>query len=219
MKFFKHFTDADEGTLNDLMNKLGVEAYGRYWLFAEFCIKGLEKPVDREFTEADMKFSFNERQLREKLRIKSVNLGKFLGTCSELNLFQVTRVEEKFNIEFPKILKFLDRDSKRARKMRDTTAPKARQDKEEDKDKEEDVDSAGKIDFRDEAEKCFLAVTLFDSDFKALEWLGESRKPYLNAIGGPKFIRGLKNNDFEVKRVAGLLERSWKNLNPEKESA
>ncbi len=124
MKFFKHFVDSDQGSLGELMNDLGVEGYGRYWLLTSLCVATLEKPRGEAFTEDDMKFTFNERQLREKLRIKSVNLRNFLEICSELALFQWEQNGNKFNFYFPNILKSMDRDSKRARTVRATTAPK-----------------------------------------------------------------------------------------------
>lgn len=124
MKFFKHFVDADQGSLNDLMNNLGVEAYGRYWLLTALCVSTLEKAKDETYSEADMKFTFNSRQLRNKLRSKSLGLEIFLTSCRDLSLFDWDLNGDKYTFYFPNILKSMDRDSKRARPVRAEAAPK-----------------------------------------------------------------------------------------------
>ncbi len=64
------------------------------------------------------------------------------------------------------------------------------------------------IDWNQEASICFQAVKHFPPDDfqKAREWLGEERFLRLKNIGGLKYIRGLQDNDWEVKRVATMLK-------------
>lgn len=141
MKFFKHFTDADRGSLHDIMNRkeFGVASYGRYWLFIEMCVQELEKEPQQEFTLDQMRFTFTSRQLREKLRIKQTNLRHLLDIWQTEVVLLYTCVEDKFNFYVPNILNSIDRDSKRARTERAMAAPKK---KKENKKKSIDGSSA-----------------------------------------------------------------------------
>lgn len=148
MKFFKHFTDAHEGrSMLALMNKFGLEGYAAYFILAEICGKKLEKEADETYTEDHLKFTFNERIVREKLRMRSTKVELFLNYCATLDLLQFTKVEDEITFYFPKLLESMDRDSKRARTERADGAPKNKiknkiKNKEEDKDKEKDIKSS-----------------------------------------------------------------------------
>lgn len=141
LKFVKHRANASEGTLAKLIEELGVEAYGRYWLLIEACAKKLEKPDDREFEKSDFVFTFTQRQIRDVLRTKSKHCEIFLRTSSDLSLFDVDETENEVRIIFPKLLEELDRDYKRARTPRETTAQTPRLDQYQEQDLDEDLDS------------------------------------------------------------------------------
>ncbi len=125
MKFFKHFTDAHQGrSMQALMNKFGLEGYAAFFILTEICASKLEKEPNQKFTEEHLKFTFNERIVREKLRMRSTKVELFLNYCSTLDLLQFTKDQDEINFYFPKLLESLDRDTKRARTVRATAAPK-----------------------------------------------------------------------------------------------
>lgn len=145
MKFFKHFTDAHEGrSMLALMNKFGLEGYAAYFILAEICGKKLEKEAEETYTEDHLKFTFNERIVREKLRMRSTKVELFLNYCATLDLLQFTKVEDEITFYFPKLLESMDRDSKRARTERADGAPKNKIKKEK-KNKEEEIDKDKEI--------------------------------------------------------------------------
>lgn len=198
MKFFKHFTDAHEGrSMQALMKEFGLEGYAAFFILTEICAKKMVKGDDETFSEKHTTFTFNERIIREKLRMRSTKVELFLNSCATLDLLQFTKVKDEYNFSFPKLLESLDRDANRARTERDTTAPKNK------------IKNKNKILWKNEAELCLQAVRKFSSDYEAMQWLGESRKSYIEDLGGLKFIRSLKDNDFEARRLAELIQNSW----------
>lgn len=100
---------------------------------------------------------------------------------------------------------------------KDLTSPlQGAKDKDKDKDKEKDKDP----DWNYEAETCLQAVRLHASDYAAMEFLGPSRKAYIEHIGGISFIRKLKQEDsWTVKRLRDLIKNAWENIQASKESA
>ncbi|WP_413581066.1 hypothetical protein [Bdellovibrio sp. HCB288] len=141
MKFFKHFTDAHTGrSMMSLFDEMGHAGPNCYWILVELCAGKLEKLADQEFTEADFKFNFHERLVRERFRLSSTKVQLWLDHASTLNLLSYEFVGSEIHIHMPKLLEILDRDTKRARKPRATTAQQPRLDKEEDKDKEQEED-------------------------------------------------------------------------------
>lgn len=144
MKFFKHFTDATRGnSMQYLFEKMGHVGIACYWILVEMCAEKLDKKASEEFTESHCNFSFHEKILRQNLRLSRVKLEIFLGFSSDISLLFFKKIESIYVIEMPKLLESLDRDSKRARTERVSTAPKKKnkikkEDKELDKDKEEE---------------------------------------------------------------------------------
>lgn len=125
MKFFKHFTDAHEGkSMMALMDKFGLEGYAAFFILTEICAKKLEKRQNEEVSDDHFMFTFNERIIREKLRMRSTKVELFLNYCVTLDLLQFHKNSQEFNFYFPKLLESLDRDSKRARARRGHGAPK-----------------------------------------------------------------------------------------------
>lgn len=136
MKFFKHFADAHRGkSLTSLMNEFGLEGYAAYFILMEMCAEKLKKEPEEGFTAEHCRFTFNERTLREKLRMRSTKVELFLNSCSTLVLLQFTRTEDEFNFYVPKLLECLDRDSRRARHDRVQAAPKIKSKEKESKSK------------------------------------------------------------------------------------
>lgn len=138
VKFFKHFVDAHEGkSLIALMNEFGLEGYAAYFILMEMCAKKLDKGLDEVFTEDHCRFVFNERQVREKLRMRSTKVELFLNSCVTLVLLQFTKVKDEYSFYVPKLLESLDRDSKRARTERAESAPKKKNKKKNKKEEKE----------------------------------------------------------------------------------
>lgn len=141
MNFFKHFTDAHDGrSMTSLMEEFGLEGYAAYFILMEICAKKLEKKEDCELAMNDCRFAFHERKVREKLRMRSTKVELFLNYCSTLDLLLFTKVDDEFHFYIPKLLEFMDRDSKRARHKRGDSAPKI-----EDIDKDKEYISIGEI--------------------------------------------------------------------------
>ena len=71
-----------------------------------------------------------------------------------------------------------------------------------------------------EAEVFMQAARLCATNPLAKEWLGEERWALVKALGGFQFIRDLKPNAFELRRLAGLLSENHKRLaGPTEETA
>ena len=137
MNFFKHFTDSHEGkSVMAIMDMFGHAGYSTYFILLEICAGKLEKSKDEELSEEHCHFTINERLLREKCRLRSTKVRLILDYCSTLDLFSVESNGNELNFYMPKLLEYIDRDSKRARKLREISAPTARLDKDKDKDKD-----------------------------------------------------------------------------------
>lgn len=134
MKWFKHSSIAsDDYKLQRLEKVLGVNtALGIWWRFVELCSLHLEKGQPPNF-------QFDTTFLQNKLRLKSVRVENFLRTSSELNLFQISKLDNAYAINFPKLLEI--RDNHLTRKDSTTELLQPREDKiREDKDKNYNVD-------------------------------------------------------------------------------
>jgi len=110
---------------------------GQYWTLVEMCAEKLEKGGETEFRAEHCVFSFERGHLANELGIKSKRSENILGTFQEHSLIQLECSENVITIKMPKLLEILDRDSRRARHDRATTAPK-RKKKKKIKDKEGD---------------------------------------------------------------------------------
>lgn len=64
-----------------------------------------------------------------------------------------------------------------------------------------------------EAEILFQAARKFGKDDEAMNWLGsDDRRTLVREIGGMKFVRSLKDDDFSVRRLAKLLRLNAENM-------
>lgn len=118
MKWFKHFSNASHSdSLADLVEDFGFEGYGRYWRLLEI--------LAERFDGESVSFKFHSRLLRDCLRFKSaVKLNDFLVTIGLQQGFNVVVNENQIEIEAPILLDLQDRDFKKSRSLRDTSAPK-----------------------------------------------------------------------------------------------
>lgn len=204
MKFFKHFTDAHEGhTHSTLFEQMGHMGPSCYWILVELCAKKLEKEDHEEFTEAHCHFRFHERVLRTKLRVSPRNLRKFLNICSELSQVFSTFTKNTVEINFPKLLESLDRDSKRARQDRGQPAPKKKI-----KIKNKEADFAN-LDWREAAKEVQVMLAKYGdwskSEAEVRDHLGDSVFDIACRAGTHK-MRALPLNAFALPVIIGMLK-------------
>jgi hypothetical protein len=118
MKYFKHYANASHSeSLGRLLNDLGNEGYGTYWLLLELLCE--------RFDGESVEFTINERDISAKVGIKfSKKLATFLGKLADFSLITANKQENFWKIEAPILLDLQSRDYKKARKSRTQTAPK-----------------------------------------------------------------------------------------------
>lgn len=204
MKFFKHFVDAHDGhTLTTLFQELGHMGPSCYWTLVELCAEKLDKKEEEEFSVAHCNFRFHERVLRTKLRVSSRNLRKFLGICSELSQVFSTFSGNQIEIEFPKLLESLDRDSKRARAVRGQSAPKIKK-----KIKINTTDFAN-LNWRDAAGSVLEMIARYGdwskSEAEVREEIGDALFEIACRVGTHR-IRMLPRNTFALPAVIAMLK-------------
>lgn len=137
MKFFKHFTDAHRGqSLQRLKDRHGMKGIGIYWTLVELCAEKLIKTDSEEYTAEHCTFSFHHRYIKDTLETHQLkNLLMYLRSMHDVGLMSFECVDDVVVIHMPKLLECMDRDTKRARKQRDMSAPKNKiKNKIEDKD-------------------------------------------------------------------------------------
>jgi len=141
MKWFKHMSDSSEGrSLQFIMEKTGLEGYAIYFILMEMCASKIEPIYGRDLVETDFKFTFSSRIVRSRLRINSTKTDYILSIYQQLGLLLFKKSEKEYTFEVPKLLEYMDRDSKKTRQNRGKTAARPRLDKDKDKDKDKDVD-------------------------------------------------------------------------------
>lgn len=137
MKFFKHFTDAHRGrSVQAILDDLGHEGHSCFWILVEMCAEKLEKRRDEEYTAEHCKFTFSSRLVRANLRLRSTKVQLLLNSYSVLGLLRFKLDENEIEIEMPKLLESIDRDTNRARPARGQSAAGPRQEKEKEKEEE-----------------------------------------------------------------------------------
>jgi hypothetical protein len=129
--------------MQSLLDVLGHEGHSCWWILVELCAEKLEKDKSEEYTEAHCRFVFNERFLRSNLRIGRAKVRAILNQCQTLALLSFQISENEIQIDMPKLLECLDRDSKRARTERAPTAPKKKR-KIKKKEEEKEIGFAAK---------------------------------------------------------------------------
>lgn len=112
MKWFRHFSNVrSSGKLNGLIDAMGVEGYGRYWMLFEL--------LNEKFDGAQTNIHLHERELISSLLLRYPRtLRDHLGTMSGLGLFQLKVSGKFYEIDCPMLKELQDKDSKYNRKKR-----------------------------------------------------------------------------------------------------
>lgn len=127
MRWFKHFTDNHRGqTVQTLWNELGLAGVGAYFIIMELCAEKME-------SGSDFVFTFKRPYFDNVLRMKRKSTENVLRILSESNVLTSTLDDNEIKIEFPILLNLLDRDMKKPRLNRVSSAQSRRLDKELDK--------------------------------------------------------------------------------------
>ncbi len=224
MKFFKHFTDAHRGkSIQGLMDELGHMGL-TYWILVEMCVEKLGEKLEAKgpgarLSKDDCEFDFHQRIVRQNLRIGGTNLRRMLDQCSTFDLLSYKIDGNIIKIKMPNILKSLERTKKKDVRLTSDFQKKDVLDIDTDIDTDKDINKEIGTDWQYEAEACFRAVRKFNSNAQVLEWLGDTRRLYIEDLGGVEFIRSLKQNSFEAKRLAELIRYSWNQIQSDQAGA
>lgn len=138
MKFFKHFTDAHRGkSILQIEREFGLEGIARYWILVEICAEKMVKEEHEKFTEEHCVFELDWAHVRRSLRFRSaLDARCFVVRLALYQLYEFDDSPTICRIKMPKLLEWLDRDTKRARTDRGQPAPKK---KKKNKEEEEEV--------------------------------------------------------------------------------
>ena len=135
MRWFKHFTDNHRGqTVQNLINEIGPAGVMAYYFILELCAEKLE-------SGHDLVFIFKRPYFDNIIRMKRQSTDNVLRILSESNVLTSKANHNEVIIEMPILLNLLDRDMKKPRLNRVSSAQNPRLDKELDIDKELDKDS------------------------------------------------------------------------------
>jgi len=119
MKWFKHDTDAEDSEgLNVLIDKFGLEGYGRWFRLLETIAKKMERGSDR------CHVVYTEGKWCEILKTKRKKLSCFLQVIQKELKTNVKRKGNKLRIECPNLLKKRDEYSERSRHTPDNVVTK-----------------------------------------------------------------------------------------------
>lgn len=139
MRFFKHYSDNHRGQfMQALFQEFGHEGPCCFYFLMEMCAEKIEHDEDGQLITT---FTFSEQIVRRNLHISSTKVEKFLNFCQTFSQLFWKKNNIFIEIEMPILLKLLDRDMKKPRKTRATSAQNTRldKDKDRDKDKEENI--------------------------------------------------------------------------------
>lgn len=220
MKWFKHYHNASSSIkLQNLIDELGVEGYGRYWLFLEL----LCEKFDGENPE--IQIHINETRSRLRLRYNGTVAG-WLRELAGKGLCEFSTDDRVYKIKAPILLELQDRDFKFARKKRVQNADEATlRYKKENKNKNKNIEST--VQFGKDSEQTgAISNFAFSDDLKTLlENISQKTQKrwvdlYESEWVGRELIKALEyleNNPKKKKRTArglsafltGWLGRGW----------
>ena len=129
MRWFKHFSDNHRGrTVRELMSRFGHQGPCCYYFLMEMCAEKLEVSD----LSANQEFVLEMKLVRQMLGVSQTKLEQILNVCQtfvQLS-FRIdgTNSAKFLKIKMPILLELLDRDLKKPRSKRATTAKKARLD-------------------------------------------------------------------------------------------
>ncbi len=213
MKFFKHFTDAHRGkSLQLLFDKHGHTGLSVYWMIVEMCAEKLERPANGSFTEANCRFVFNRRFLRNELRLKNKHFEIILRSISDQTLFLLDLTENEVTFEMPKLLEYLDRDARYTRTEREKT----RLELEEELDKEKIYKK--ETNWNAAASKVLAAISTHGKSEDRMVAIGEELWKIAVAVGIAEIGR-TPRNQYTVMNLAKLLKEKAAELEQKEASA
>jgi len=136
MEWFKHFSDMHEGrSINNLMDELGHTGLC-FFLIQEMCAGKLALKPHEAGTEADCKFSFHTRVVRERLRLSHAKMERLLSVAQANGLLSYAVVGSTLQIDMPILLDLREKDSRKARRRREAGVQMVSQELELELDKE-----------------------------------------------------------------------------------
>jgi len=185
VKWFKHFTDSNRSQeMLRIKRQLGMAGIGCFWNLVESCAGLMEKSRDEKYSEAHCRFSFDVGYLANIFGCKAVRVPVILQTFQECSQLQFKTDGFVVEVEMPKLLEWLDRDTDRARPKRGQAELRDRVDSDKEIDKEQLQKNP--ISFYCQEADIFLeGVRKFGPGDSALEeFLGEHRWSIWKKIGG-----------------------------------
>lgn len=151
MRWVKKPTDTYRGKMhNELLDELGHFGPFAADVLIQMCAEKLQRNKERDIDESDCVFTFNERLVRDTLRVSRTKVERMLNLGSTLGLLSFSFFENKIEIKMPKLVYLLNYDSKKKGIKKEQKANDASLDI--DIDKEIDIDK----DFRNNTEVLFL---------------------------------------------------------------
>lgn len=202
MKWFKHFSNASDSVkLNKLIDELGIEGYGRYWLLLEL--------IAQETEQGSEKVEIHYRKISSKVHIKfTKTLGTFLAKLQNFGLIEVEVVGKVYILSCPILGKLQDKDSKYNRTRVVKQSSVATLDIDKNKSREDKI-RLDKMDFSHVTK----IIDLWNShNLKAIKKTPESIRQ-VAAIVESKLINkiGYKQLELAIKNYASvkLIEDSW----------
>lgn len=193
-------------SINDLLDQLGHTGLC-FFLLQEMCAEKLEKD-DQGLTEADCSWTFHTRIVRQNLRISPVNLVRLLDACAMNGLLSFEFSGSSLTISMPILLNLLERNTKRARKTRTTSAQKSPLDKDIDKEEERDKEKELQISKTKRTKQAQEpAIAIAQPPSKSNFFIAKYCTLFKNKYGSNPEIDG---------RTAGIALRVSKNLTEEK---
>jgi len=108
--WFKHYSDSSKGnTLNILMDKFGHFGYAGYFILVEMCAEKFTLSMRRN---GDTTFRFSMREVRQRLRANSAKVEAILNLCSASGQLHFNINSTLVEIDFHKLLEYMDKDTK-----------------------------------------------------------------------------------------------------------
>jgi hypothetical protein len=127
MKWFKHYSNASTSAkLNILMEKHGIEGYGKYWLLVEL--------LADKWSGDEPRFEIHYSTIKQRLRTYHDKITRrFLKDLNESRLMSIECKDNLCTIYFPKLLEIKDNHTKNLQVSSPKLAPRKEKKREEKK--------------------------------------------------------------------------------------
>lgn len=165
MQFFKHYHNASTSLkLQKLLDKKGVEGYGRYWLLLEL----LCEKFDGENSRIDLHLS----EISTRVRLKySKSVDTFIQELVKSELILVKFSEKVYQIEAPILFDLQAKDFKYATRLRLSSDPKNKSKDKRIKNKDKRIKNKEKIVANFDLESIYAMYPKKEGKQKGLEKL------------------------------------------------